>query len=250
MLTLFRNIFSPPRDLILVVAAIWIGLFLAEKRSVKHGISISDLNNIAFYPLIGCLLGGRLLFALENFSAFAQNPQSLISLNLDLFDPFGGLAVALVIALIYAQRKKLSLWPTLDALTPLFAAFALGLGLAHLASGGAFGQETSLPWGMQLWGAMRHPSQIYEIIASLLILSLLLFQKPDSRPSLHFLTFAALTSGSRLFLEAFRGDSILTFGGLRMAQIIAWAALALSLFFLDKQNKDSSTQQVATRNDG
>jgi phosphatidylglycerol:prolipoprotein diacylglycerol transferase len=233
MLTLFRNLFSPPRDLILVVAAIWVGLWLAEKRSLRHGVGLTDLNNITFYPLLGYILGGRISYALENLSAFAQNPQSLISLNLDLFDPVGGLVVAGVVALVYAQRQKLSLWPTLDALTPLFAVFALGLGLAHLASGSAFGKETSLPWGIQLWGATRHPSQIYELLAAFLILDLLWFPKKDMRSGVSFLTFTALTSGARLFLEAFRGDSTLILGGLRVAQIIAWVVLAASLFLLE-----------------
>jgi phosphatidylglycerol:prolipoprotein diacylglycerol transferase len=240
MLTQFRNLFSPPRDLILIVAAIWFGLFLAEKRSAKHGISNDDLNNIVFIPLIGYLLGGRILFALENLSAFTQNPQSLISLNLDLFDPIGGLVVAAIVALVYGQRRKLSLWSTLDALTPLFAVFALGLGLAHLASGSAFGKETALPWGMQLWGTLRHPSQVYEILVSFLILGLLWFQKADTRPGVYFLTFTILTSGSRLFLEAFRGDSTLIFGGLRLAQVGAWTVLVFSLYFLDRANKDTS----------
>jgi phosphatidylglycerol:prolipoprotein diacylglycerol transferase len=237
ILTLFRNLFSPPRDLILVMAAIWVGLWLAEKRSPKHGVSTNDLNNIVFYPLLGYILGGRILYALENLSAFAQNPQSLISLNLDLFDPIGGLVVAGFVALVYGQRQKLSLWPTLDALTPLLAVFALGLGLAHLASGSAFGKETTLPWGIQLWGAIRHPSQVYEITASSLILGLLWFRKTDSPPGISFLTFTALTSGTRVFLEAFRGDSTLVLGGLRAAQIIAWGFLAISLFLLDKRSK-------------
>jgi phosphatidylglycerol:prolipoprotein diacylglycerol transferase len=249
MMTLFRNLFAAPRDMILIVAAIWAGLYLAEKRTARHGISISNLNNIVFFPLIGYLIGGRILFALENFSAFAQNPQSLISLNIDLFDPFGGIVVALIVALIYGQKKKLSLWPTLDALTPLFAVFTIGLGLAHLASGSAFGQETSLPWGMEMWGVTRHPSQIYEITASLLILGLLLFQKANSHPGVHFLTFAALTSGSRLILEAFRGDSTLIVGGLRAAQVIAWIILAVSLFLLEYLNK-SSSKKVIIRSDG
>jgi phosphatidylglycerol:prolipoprotein diacylglycerol transferase len=244
ILTLFRNLFSPPRDLILVVVAIWAGLYLAEKRSAKHGVNNDDLNNIVFFSLIGFLFGGRILFAFENLSAFAQSPQSLISLNLDLFDSFGGLAVAIIVALIYGQRRKLSLWPTLDALTLVFAVFAVGLGLAHLASGSAFGKETTLPWGMKLWGAVRHPSQIYETLASLLIVGLLWFQKADTRPGVHFLSFAALTSGARLFLEAFRGDSTLVFGGLRFAQIIAWVVLAISLFLLDRRNRDTASEVV------
>jgi phosphatidylglycerol:prolipoprotein diacylglycerol transferase len=248
MINLFRNLFSPPRDLLLVFAAIWFGLFLAEKRSARHGIHNDDLNNLVFYPLVGFVLGGRILYALENLSVFAQNPSSLVSLNLDLFDPIGGLVVAMIVGLIYGQRRNLSFWPTLDALTPFFAVFALGLGLAHLASGSAFGKETSLPWGMELWGAVRHPTQVYEIFASLLILCLLWFQRTDTHPGLHFLTFVALTSGARLFLEAFRGDSTLILGGIRVTQIIAWMVLAISLFFLDQRVNIPSPDMVTRKN--
>ena len=244
MLTLYRNLFAPPRDLILIVAAIWFGLFLAEKHSARHGVNSDDLNNIVFYPLIAYLLGGRLLFALEHLSAFTPNWGSLISLNLDLFDPLGGLVAALIVAMIYGQRRKLPFWGTLDALTPLFAVFALGLGLAHLASGSAFGKETSLPWAINLWGAMRHPSQIYEILASLLILGLVWFRNADVRPGVYFLTFVALTSAARLFLEAFRGDSTLILGGFRAAQVLAWIVLAISLFLLDRKPREAFPDKV------
>lgn len=249
MLTLFRNIFSPPRDLILVMAAIWLGISLAEKRASKHGVSAHDLNNLTFYPLLGYVLGGRILFAIENLSAFAESPLNIFSLNIDLFDPIGALAVAFIVAFVYGQRKEMSLWPTLDALTPFFAIFAVGLALAHLASGSAFGSATSLPWGMDLWGATRHPSQLYALLASLLTFSLLWFQKTDSPPGIYFLTFAALTSGWSLFLEAFRGDSTLVLGGIRSAQIITWIVLALSLLLLDKFSQKSSSTMV-TRRDG
>ena len=241
MLALYRNLFSPPRDLIPIVAAIWAGLYLAEKRSVRHGINNNDLNNVVFFPLIGYLLGGRILYALENLSVFLQSPGDLVSFNLDLFDQLGGLLVAATVALIYGQRKNMSFWSTLDALTPLFAVFTLGLGLAHLASGSAFGKETVLPWGMELWGAARHPSQFYEILASLLILVMLWIQRADLRPGLQFLTFAAMTSAARLFLEAFRGDSTLILGGYRVAQILAWIVLALSLFMLERESKNPSS---------
>jgi prolipoprotein diacylglyceryltransferase len=59
---------------------------------------------------------------------------------------------------------------------------------------------------------------------------LIWFRKTDPPPGITFLTFAALTAASRLFLEAFRGDSTLIFGGLRVAQVVAWIVLALALF--------------------
>ena len=230
MISLFRSLFAPPRHLILLLAAFWIGLTLAEKRSERYRISKEALNNIVFYSLFGYILGGRLLYALSNLSVFMQSPLSLFSLNLDLFDPLAGLAVAFLVGLVYGSRQKLPFWSALDALTPLCATLAIGLALSHLAAGTAFGSPTNLPWGIELWNATRHPAQIYELIASLLIFSWIWFRKADSPSGISFLTFAALTAAARLFLEAFRGDSTLTVGGLRFAQVIAWLVLAAALF--------------------
>lgn len=230
MITLFRSLFAPPRHLILLLAALWLGLTLSEKRAARHGISKDALSNIVYYSILGYLIGGRVLFALTNISAFTESPLSLFSINIDLFDPIGALVTALIVGLVYGQRQKLPLWPTLDALTPLFATLAIGSSLSHLAAGTAFGKPTDLPWGMELWNAIRHPSQVYELIASLLIFAFIWFRKSDSPIRSDFLLFAALTAGVRLFLEAFRGDSTLIFGGLRAAQLIAWIILALALF--------------------
>lgn len=229
MISLFRSLFAPPRHLILLLAALWIGLVLAEKRAERHNLSKEALNNIVFYGLFGYILGGRILYALSNLSAFAQSPLSLFSLNLDLFDPWAALTVAVLVGFIYGSRQKLPFWSTLDALTPFFAALAVGVSLAHLAAGTAFGRPTGVPWGIELWNATRHPTQIYELMASLLIFSWIWFRKTDSPDGSSFLLFAALTAGARLFLEAFRGDSTLIFGGLRLAQVIAWIVLAIAL---------------------
>jgi phosphatidylglycerol:prolipoprotein diacylglycerol transferase len=230
MIEAFRSLFAPPRHFILLVVAMWIGLTLAEKRSERHGVSKEQLNNLTFNSLIAYVVGGRLLFALSNLSAFAQSPLSIFSPNPDLFDPTGGLVVAILVGFIYGQRQKLQLWGTLDALTPIFAMLAIGLSLAHLAAGTAFGSPTTVPWGIDLWNATRHPSQVYELLASLLIFGWLWFRKTDSHSGILFLTFAALTAGTRLFLEAFRGDSTLVFGEFRLAQVTAWALLAVVFF--------------------
>src|SRR6266545_1280979 len=230
MLTLFRSLFAPPRHLLLIVIALWLGLSLSEKRVARHNISKEVLNNLVYYSLIGYIIGGRLLFALTNLSAFTESPLSIFSINIDLFDPIGALVTAILVGFVYGQRLKLPLWSTLDALTPLFAVFAMGLSLSHLVAGTAFGSPTTLPWGINLWNATRHPSQIYELITSFLIVCLIWIRKTDSLAGFDFLSFAALTAGTRLFLEAFRGDSTLIFGGLRFAQLIAWIVLAFALF--------------------
>ncbi|MBI5964496.1 MAG: prolipoprotein diacylglyceryl transferase [Chloroflexi bacterium] len=233
MLTTFRNLFFRPRHMLLLFAAAWIGLSLAEKRAERHGISRDDLNNITFYGLLAFVIGGRISFILQNVAAFTKSPIGIISINPDLFDVFGALAAAFIVAFVYGQRSGMSFWHTLDALTPFFAVLAIGSGLSHLAAGTAFGKETELPWGINLWNATRHPTQIYETLASLLIFGLLWFKKHDPRPGILFLTFSALTTGLQLFIQAFRGDNTLIFSGLRQEQVIAWVALAVCFALIE-----------------
>jgi prolipoprotein diacylglyceryltransferase len=225
----------------MVLIPLWVGLVLAEKRAERHGVSKDTLSNLVYYSLFGYLLGGRLLYALSNISAFVESPLSVLSLNLDLFDPWAALAVAIIVGFAYGSRHTLPLLSTLDALTPLFAMLAIGVSLSHLAAGTAFGSPTTMPWGMELWGAIRHPSQIYELIASAVIFFLLWFRRTAAPPGSAFLLFAALTAGARLFLEAFRGDSTLVWGGIRIAQVSAWVLLAIALLAHDSTLRSPKT---------
>lgn len=218
---------------------LWLGLSLAERRAANYGVSPGELYNLAFLALIAGIFGARLTYLALFPAAFAASPLSLLSLNPGLLDPAGGAAAAGIAGLIYAQRKRLPGWRLLDALTPLLAVLLVAAGLANLASGNAFGAPTSLPWAIYLWGTWRHPTQVYELLAALLILGVLFWlpagRRLSANPGLTFLGFLALSSAARLFLEAFRGDSPLTIAGLRTPQLLAWLVLALALWGLGKR---------------
>jgi phosphatidylglycerol:prolipoprotein diacylglycerol transferase len=233
MLALFQNLFAPPRDLILLGAAMWIGLIFAEKRADRYKVSASTLSDLVMSLSIAYLIGGRIFFAFEHNSAFIKSPINLVSININLFDNLGASVAAVLTGLVYSHRRELPVWRTLDALTIFFSCLALGLGLLHLASGTVFGRETDLPWAIYLWGSMRHPTQFYEIAASILIFGLIWMRKPNLKPGSDFLFFVALISTSRLIIETFRGDSTLIWGGLRLAQILSWLVLAISLIGLE-----------------
>jgi phosphatidylglycerol:prolipoprotein diacylglycerol transferase len=228
---LFRALFSPPRHWLLLLGAIWLGLNLSERR-LKAPLSPEVLNNLVFSGMLGYLLGGRVFYAVEHFSQVMQSPLSLFSIS-GMFSLKGAMLTLVFTLLIYLQRHDLPLWPTLDALTPLLACALIGLSLANLASGDGFGKESNLPWAWELWGARRHPTQVYEFIASLATLGVILRLRPAA-PGVLFLRFLALTCGWALFLFAFRGDSHLLPGGVRLEQVIAWLGLALSLWGLDR----------------
>jgi prolipoprotein diacylglyceryltransferase len=227
---------------LIVLLGLWLGLSLAERHAARFGVKTSQLYNLAIVTLVAGMIGARLAYVIRYPQAFGDSPLSILSPNYSLLDPWGGLALGLIAALIYAQRASLPFWPALDALTPMLAVMAIAVSLAQLSAGTAFGAPTTLPWGVELWGARRHPTQIYQALVAGLILAYLWPGRAGwmgRTPGRYFLTFLALSAGARLFLEAFRGDSELLPGGLRQAQALAWLVLAASLWGLHKLGQHS-----------
>ena len=68
------------------------------------------------------------------------------------------------------NAKKLEIWSVLDALSLLLPVIGMGLGLATFAVGSQYGTPTGLPWGINLWGEIRHPVQLYQTFGFLLIM--------------------------------------------------------------------------------
>ncbi|HWQ84308.1 MAG TPA: prolipoprotein diacylglyceryl transferase family protein [Anaerolineales bacterium] len=225
---------------LILLLGLWLALTISERAAARNGLDASQLYNLVLIALVAGLMGARLGYVLRYPQAFAESPASILSLNPGLLELWGGAAGAVLAALIYGQRKGLPAWPTLDALAPGMAVLGVALGFSHLASGAAFGAPTSLPWGIELWGAARHPSQVYEIIAAALILGVvwpgqkISGQLNAAAPGLTFWVFSALSALSRLILEAWRGDSEIILGSLRQPQLIAWLVLALSLWAIGR----------------
>ncbi len=243
ILSLLQNLFAPPRDLILIILAAWIGLLLSERRATQFHINLDSLSNLLLLSFVGFIVGGRILYVLENLAIFTQSPISIASLNTALFDQWGGSAIAVITGFAYGRHAHLPFWHSLDTLTPLFASAAIGISFSHLASGAAFGKETNVPWAINQWGALRHPTQVYEIVMSILTLAWILIQRPTIKPGYEFLIFVALTSASRLIIEGFRADSTLILGGLRSQQILAWLILLLALIGLEFQNRFDTSKE-------
>ena len=155
---------------LLILLGLWLGLSLAERHAKSQDVHPNILYNLVFIGLIFGVISARLAYVARYPAIFSATPLSLISLNPGLLDAWGGVAGGMIVTLIYGQRKSLQFWPILDALTPLFLVLFIALGLSNLASGAGFGAPTQLPWGILLWGAIRHPTQIYESLAAILIL--------------------------------------------------------------------------------
>ena len=106
---------------------------------------------------------------------------------------YGGLIVAVAVALFYLWRHRMPMWSVADVFAP---GIALGHVIGRLGcffAGCCFGRETSVPWAVTFHNeyAARnvgtplnvplHPTQLYEAGAELLILGLLLATETRGR---------------------------------------------------------------------
>jgi prolipoprotein diacylglyceryltransferase len=215
---------------LILLGGLWVATWIVERESNRLNLRGDLVVNMVFYALLSGIVGARLGYALRFLDIYAKDPLALLSLNPQTLSLLEGALAALVFALAYGQRKALLLLPTLDALASGAACFAVFLGLTHLASGDAFGAPTQAPWGIELWGARRHPSQVYETLAAGMIMAVL-FRIRRHAPFSGFmvLLWLTLSAGARLFLEAFRGDSVIVLQALRLAQLWSLALLLASM---------------------
>jgi phosphatidylglycerol:prolipoprotein diacylglycerol transferase len=216
-----------------LLAGLWLGSSLAEKEAQRLELDTAAVNNLIFLGLVVGIAGARLAYAARYLNAYLANPLSLLALTPATLSPDIGLVVGVAFAAWYGHRHGLRLRPTLDALAPGLAVFGVSFGVAHFLNGDAFGAPARLPWSIYLWDDYRHPSQVYEIVAALLIF-VVAWRRPLGQPGagLNFLLVVGLSAAARVFLEAFRGDSIIWAGGLRAAQVVGLLALAAALWGL------------------
>lgn len=245
-----------PAPTLLLMIGLLVGLEMAERQAARFGVQADDIYTVTLTAVIAGLVGARLTYAALNLPAFVEYPLNLLAPRPQMFNAAGGLGFALAAALVSVWRRRLGLWVTADAATGLLAVMAVALGLAHLASGDAFGAPARLPWAVYLWGELRHPSQVYETLAAVAIGAVVwpwrwLAAQSGARPGLRFWLFAGLSAAARLALETFRGDSVILWNTFRAAQLVAWLALAICLWQIGRRIavKVEETEPVSPGNE-
>jgi phosphatidylglycerol---prolipoprotein diacylglyceryl transferase len=205
---------------VLLAAAYLVGLKLAMVRAKAQGLDANRVLDLGIYIIISALVGAKLLLLITDFRTFRADPRELLTLARSGGVFYGGLILAVSVALWYIRRVGLPLWTTCDV-------FAPGIALGHVVgrfgcffAGCCYGKPTSMPWGITFTdpfaqtnvgtplGVPLHPTQLYEAGAELLILGILLFTERKGRPfaGRTFWLYMLLYAISRFIIEFFRGD--------------------------------------------
>jgi len=242
-----------------LLGGLWFGLELASRAGTRRGISEDHIYNLGFFTLLAGVLGARLGFVLTHFKLYTgitppgRALLSVFALSTGTETLWAGLLAASAVAVYLVHRWKLPVSALLDSYAPGIALFVIALGIANLFSGDWYGVETRLPWAITLWGASRHPTQIYLALAGLLTLGLLLRREhrvfadhmPGKRgskakaqvrtaqappqPGVSILTLSLMLSLTLLLIEPLRADSPVIFGNIRTWQVAALGTLVATL---------------------
>src|SRR5438132_7422646 len=133
---------------VLLAAAYLLGLKLAMVRAERRGLDQARVLDLGIYIIISALVGAKLLLLVTDYKTFSADPRELLTLARSGGVFYGGLILAVIVALWYIRRIGLPLWTTCDV-------FAPGIALGHvvgrfgcLFAGCCYGKPTTLPWGI------------------------------------------------------------------------------------------------------
>lgn len=224
---------------LLVIAALWLTLDLAARQAARWRLDGNIAYNTGGLALLVGIAGARLAYVLGHLDAYRQAPLDALSPTTPgAFSVAPGLAFGLAAAVLYARRKRLPWRDLLDAFAVAMPVLVFLLALSDLAAGTAFGRPSEVPWAIPLWGAYRHPTQVYEMLAAALI-GVFVFRDARRRayPGHTALLFVALYGLARTGIEGLRADSWLIAGGLRGAQTLGLAAAVVALVLMARRTE-------------
>jgi phosphatidylglycerol:prolipoprotein diacylglycerol transferase len=231
---------------VLLAAAYLLGLKLAMVRARSRGLDANRVLDLGIYIIISALVGAKLLLLVTDFRTFTTNPRELLTLARSGGVFYGGLILAVTVALWYIRKVGLPLWTTCDV-------FAPGIALGHVIgrfgcffAGCCYGKPTKMPWGITFTdpfaaanvgtplGIPLHPTELYEAGAELLILAVLLITERKGRPfsGRTFWLYMLLYAISRFIIEIFRGDERGTVFMFSTSQFISVVLAPLAIVML------------------
>lgn len=220
---------------LLLVAAAYLWGWLFERTARRRGGEALGAHAAAVTvpSLIAAALGGRLWYGLLSLELYGATPGLFLAPRLAELAWPGALLGGAAAGWFWARQRGAPVAALADAaalaLPPALALAALGM----LLSGEAFGTPTSLPWAVPLFGALRHPTQLYYAMTALL--AWLWLQRAASAPlpaGAHAARLLVANGLTMLLIEALRADALTLAGGLRATQIFGLAILLGGLWWL------------------
>jgi phosphatidylglycerol---prolipoprotein diacylglyceryl transferase len=201
------------------LAGIWHWNWLGRRT----GRDVSLAGDLAFWLMLGGILGARVAYVISNFDYYRAAPQEIIRIDQGGLIFYGGFIGGLLTFFAFAKWRKI---PALDLADFTLTALPLGHALGRVGCflngccGGCPAPHPSLLTG----GLAHYPVQLYEAFLNLGVYALLTWfylqrrrGRAGSVVALYLMTYPV----GRFLLEFIRGDARMRVGAFDVAQEIS-----------------------------
>lgn len=240
-----------------------IAAYLSANRAMKRGYDPDHVWNQLMLGLVMGIAGARIYYVIFEWERFAGDFWGMLNLTTGGLAVHGAIIGALLSVVVYTRWQKLPFWAWLDICVP---GFLLGQGIGrwgNFFNQEAYGQPTSLPFGLRIDPEYRippftdmqrypldtlfHPTFLYESLWNLTGVGLLLYADrrfghgaPPEQRRLRsgdmLFIYALIYSLGRFWIEGLRTDSLCLngvggdcAGSFRTAQVVSVAFMIFGL---------------------
>ena len=205
---------------------------LALREARRRGISKRRVAELLGLSFLTGLAGARLAYVAFFFhGTLAERIVIFFSIGKSGLASFGAFAGVILAAVLYRHLKRVNIWKLLDVCS---VGLMLGLAIGRVGCFLApccYGIKAELPWAVFQKGALRHPTQIYDMLGALITFAVISRVKYlRTFDGALFLLNIILYSFFRIIVEFFRvGPGIfgvsynqILYGGLLLAALVLY----------------------------
>ena len=207
---------------IMIALGILAGLYVTVKHAEKYNLNGDKIYDLVLQLLVGGVIGARILYILLNLGYYLSSPLSVFSIHRGGLAFHGAVLAGVLIVWRFAKKNNMSFLAMADFLAP---GLILGYAVGRIGCD-IFGNVTSVPWAIDVYGLPRHPVQLYSAVSGFGIFAILMWvRKCANFQGQVFTHFIGLYSSYRFFIEFFRNSG----SGITTAQIVS-AVLVIAYF--------------------
>ncbi|MBS1693200.1 MAG: prolipoprotein diacylglyceryl transferase, partial [Actinobacteria bacterium] len=253
-----------------IIVGIIVALVLGDRRWEARGGERGVIYDIALWPIVFGLIGGRLYHVLTDWPTYFGEGGAGLWGAVRVWDGglgiWGAVALGGVGAWIACRRRGIPLPAFGDAIAPgIVLAQAIGR-LGNYFNQELYGRPTTLPWGLEIYerrnasGALDslngvatgpaisvvHPTFLYELLWNVLVFAVLIWVDRRFRIG-HGRLFALYVAGyclGRFWVELMRSDTATHIAGIRINSFTAtfvFIAAVVYIMVAPKGREDPAT---------
>lgn len=170
----------------MLVLSFLAAIFLVTRAAKKHRIPSAVITDLAFWIMVGVIVGGRLLYVLFHLNEY-YDILSIFEIWHGGMMFFGSFIGAVIAGFLYVRKVKVPSLLLADLVAPAIALGEFFTRIGCFLNGCCFGIPTSLPWGVKfprdsfagctpIGSQHLHPTQLYSSLFGLLLFIYLSFR--------------------------------------------------------------------------